>query len=100
MLRSFADCVRAGNLWLIHVGHSWSVYRIPSGDVQAVLGTIRPAFPKAAVFQEVREISDPAELRECACIADLGEGTVLQRLNVKPTTSGCDFVFGVQGWGA
>jgi len=99
MLRNFADCMRAGNLWLVHVGHSWSVYRITTEDTDAALEAIRADFPVAAEFQIVREIKDAAELSCYACIHH-DEKFVVTKLTRPPPESGHEFVFGLRGLGA
>src|SRR4051812_14761781 len=99
MLRNLDDVVYADQLWMIHVGHSWSVFRIPSGDVESVMAKIRPTFPRAAEIRVKKRISNALELKVLARAANIDEDTVLSQLNTKPGAAGCDFIIGIKGWG-
>ncbi len=100
-VQSLEDCVRRRNLFVIHVGHSWTVIRATSNDSvidgAIPLPLLNDLFPKAAMINSIARIGDVPTLEEWMQAARISKDFLIERLNEPLDSSGYSRPFEVSG---
>ncbi len=95
-LQTLENCVTRRNLFLVHVGHSWAVIRATGKDSAQggaiPLSLLNKLFPKAAMLDEIRKLTDVEDLRKYMEAVDVTAEVILQRLNSPLSESGYEIL--------
>ncbi len=100
-VQSLVDCIKHRNLFLIHVGHSWTVIRATSNDSvidgAIPLPLLNDLFPKAVMINTISRINDVPMLEKWIGHAGVSKDFVIEQLNKPLDPSGYSRPFEVSG---
>lgn len=100
-VQSLEDCIRLRNLFLIHVGHSWTIIRATSDDSvidgAIPLPLLNDLFPKAVMINTIARINDVPTLQKWMAHANVSKDFVIEQLNEPLDPSGYSRPFEVSG---
>lgn len=104
-VRSLEECIKLRKLFLVHVGHSWFIIRVPMDDrtmgSAVPLPVLNKLLPKAALINTISEITDVATLKRYMEMQKVHKDHLIEQLNepLPDTEHECRLTLGIRSWG-